>query len=95
MKVKYIATGTMFIAIILMLVPAISAVEVNTVQTTNKAKLLDQLRSMSPQDLKDFIKEKIKTDAGNDGLLTLLLTLALPLLSAVIFVVYFLLAVLI
>lgn len=91
MKIKSLAIGAILIAIVMMLVPSTSAVESNTIKTTNKAQLLDQLRHMTPQEITILITEKLKTNTGSDGLLTALLVFSIPVLIALFSIMWILL----
>jgi len=63
MKIK-IAIGCIVAVFILLMVPSISAVEYNSAVETNRSQILQQLRSMTVNELNEkfeILKEKIKS----------------------------------
>ena len=71
---KKIVIGSILTVIILMILPSVSAVEFNTAVESNKAQILEQIRSMNIDELREKIKnlglqelkEKLKNIGSNE-----------------------------
>ncbi|MEM0493049.1 MAG: hypothetical protein QXS02_03725 [Candidatus Thermoplasmatota archaeon] len=74
MKSKILVITSMVVLGMLVFLPSISAVEIQTAKTVNKTQLLKELKDMDVSSLQAFLKGKRKT-AESTGLLTILITM--------------------